>query len=114
MTVSYTDAVLRALTHQITTEKIRNVCEYFMVPYSLKGWWSVTKTKIHTFDDYSSTNRGDSGGPLWWKDTETHKIYQVGVAVIKKQKISEYCAVKEYYQWIMDSINQPSICINYW
>ena len=100
---------LRALTHQITTEKIRNVCEHLMVPYSLKGWWSVTKTFILTFDDYSSINSGDSGGPLWWKDAETHKIYQVGVTkgidFEKKQIISSYSAVNENYQWIMDNTN---------
>ena len=74
---------------------------------------SLDRTKSYVTDDYfgSGTDYGDSGGPIWWKDAETLKIYQVGVTSggvpIDDNLLSRICyydAVNESYQWIMDNI----------
>ena len=103
---------LRAITQKIRTLS-HEVCEYLFSPFdpcSLYTWLAFIKNYIFTVDDYSGTNSGDSGGPLWWKDPETHKIYQVGVTSAgknfgKRQLMSLKTAINKNYQWIMDNIN---------
>ena len=89
------------------------ICEDFeFVPCSLYARPSFIKTVLLTYDYFGSgTDYGDSGGPIWWKDAETLKIYQVGVTSggvpIDDKLLSRICyydAVNESYQWIMDNI----------
>ena len=117
---------LRAVTQQVKTVNDKWIgddlilrtafCEYFeFVSCSLYAWWSFIKTVLFTYDYFGSgTGKGDSGGPIWWEDAETHKIYQVGVTsggaydvIIEDNLVPNICyyaAVKESYQWIMDNI----------